>query len=277
MTDVAHDLLRLAALFSAGLILLAGTTADLYFLFLAQRQHGVFLLPHRRDLEQRPFGVQQVLLVLVATLFLSLPALFGKNEAKTPSEASLLLGPVVYALAGLLAAALGLYVARATFRQAFGSVGCGARQAVGKGLFYGVAVVPPVMLLSHVMAAAADVLGFEPRPQEVFDWLSDEGVSDGTRVCLMASAIMLAPVIEEVLFRGVLFPALLKARAFASAALLSGLYFALVHMHAVSLLPLLALSVAFSAAYAATGSLLTPIVMHAIFNATSLLLYLSGP
>ncbi len=276
MTDTAHDLLRLLAFATAGLILLAGATIDLYLAFLFQRRLTNPSLPARAELERRPFAAPHVQLTLFTTLFFVLPALFQKPNPPTPTETALVLGPVVYALAGLLTASLCLYLARSTVREAFGSAACTARRAVGKGVLYGLAVIPPVMLLSHVMAAVADGLGYAPKMQEVFDWLSDSGVSNGTRLFLMATAIVVAPLVEETLFRGILFPALLKGRAFASAALLTGLYFGLVHLHAISLLPLLALSAALSAAYASTGSLLTPIVMHALFNATSLLLYLSG-
>jgi membrane protease YdiL (CAAX protease family) len=96
------------------------------------------------------------------------------------------------------------------------------------------------------------------------------------RVGLITAAVLIAPTVEEFVFRGILFRALLRHRRFAYAALLSGAYFALVHLHAPSFLPLLALSAAFSAGYAATGSILTPIVMHALFNAVSLLAYFAG-
>lgn len=276
MSDTTRDLLHLVSLSGAGLILLAGATLDLALVFRFQRRLSAPRLPARADLGRRPFGAPHALLALFTTLILTLPALFQKPSPPTPTETALVLGPVVYALAGLLTVALCLHLAHSTFREAFGSATCPTRRAIGKGVLYGLAAVPPVMLLSHVVAAVADRLGYEPRGQEVFDWLSDNGVSAGTRVFLMASAVFLAPLVEEVLFRGILFPALLKGRAFASAALLTGLYFALVHVHALSLLPLLALSVALSAAYASTGSLLTPVVMHALFNATSLLLYLAG-
>ncbi|MDR2849578.1 MAG: hypothetical protein LBW77_03430 [Verrucomicrobiota bacterium] len=47
-------------------------------------------------------------------------------------------------------------------------------------------------------------------------------------------------------------------------------------MHGPSFLPLLALSAAFAGGYAATGSLVTPVVMHALFNFASLCFYLAG-
>jgi membrane protease YdiL (CAAX protease family) len=94
---------------------------------------------------------------------------------------------------------------------------------------------------------------------------------------MLAAAVLIAPVVEELLFRGILLPALLKARSFLFAALLTGAYFALVHLHAPSFLPLLLLSAAFSAGYAATGSILTPMAMHAVFNLTSVMFYFADP
>jgi membrane protease YdiL (CAAX protease family) len=125
------------------------------------------------------------------------------------------------------------------------------------------------------MTSLTESLGFEPKLQEVFDWLGDGSLALGTRVFMMVAAIVIAPVVEETLFRGILFPSALKGRTFFSAAMITGTYFALVHFHAASFLPLLALSMAFSAGYAATGSILTPIVMHALFNLTSVLFYLA--
>jgi membrane protease YdiL (CAAX protease family) len=90
---------------------------------------------------------------------------------------------------------------------------------------------------------------------------------------LVFFAVGVAPVVEELLFRGLLLPIVLQGRSFLFGALLTSLYFALIHLHAPSLLPLLLLSVGFSAGYAATGSILTPIAMHVVFNVTGLLLF----
>lgn len=273
MGHTAPDLWSLLAFAAGGALLLAGTCADLYLAFLFQRRAAGLYLQARSVLEGRPFGAFHVQLALFVTLLFALPAVFQKPDVPAPSEAALVLGPVVYALAGLLVVSLCLFRSGASARDAFGSPGCGAWRAAGYGLLYGLAAIPPVLLLSHASASAAEALGYAPKVQQVFDWLSDDSVSAGTRLFLIAAAVLLAPLTEEALFRGILFPALLRGRAFASSALLTGLYFGLVHLHATSLLPLLALSVALSAAYAATGSLVTPVVMHALFNGTSLLLY----
>ena len=276
MVQNASELPRVLFLAAAGLIVLAGATADLVLAFLLQRRIKRLELPHLSDLRARPFSFPHAFLVLMVTLLFAASAILQAPGAPRPSEASLIAGPLFYALAALLVASASLFLTRTTFREAFAPRARTAPRPTASGVLFGLALLPPTILLSLGLSSAAESLGFEPRLQEVFDWLKDGGVSTGTRLFMMAAAVVIAPVVEETLFRGILFTALLKGRSFASAALLSGLYFALVHVHGPSLLPLLALSVAFSAAYAATGSILTPIVMHALFNLTSLFIFLGG-
>lgn len=275
MVHSLSDPARLALYGAVGLIVIAGATIDLILAFLVQQRSRGPSLPHLRDLKARPFDIPHAFLVLMVTLLFVASALVTPAGAPTPSEVTLIAGPLFYALAGLLVTSVCLFLSGTTFREAFVPRPHTTSRTFAKGILFGLAALPPVILLSLGMSSATESLGIEPRLQEVFDWLEDGSVSTGTRVFMMAAAVVIAPVVEETLFRGILFPALLKRRSFASAALLSGLYFALIHLHAPSLIPLLALSIAFSAAYAATGSLLAPIVMHALFNLTSLLIFLA--
>jgi len=260
----------------AGAVVLSGVTLDLYLAFLLQRRRPPVALPASDVIRQRPFSAYQALHVLFVTLVFALPSLAGKPGSEPPSERSLILGPTLYALGAFLVTAICLRQTGSTIRAAFSSERQSAARALRQGLVYGLAAIPPVLLLSQLSNALAERLGFVPRLQEVFDWLSNDGYSWGMRGFMMFAAVCLAPVAEETLFRGILFPCCLKGRTFAGAALITGFYFALIHFHAPSLLPLLGLGVAFSAGYSATGSLLTPIVMHALFNAASLLFYLAG-
>jgi membrane protease YdiL (CAAX protease family) len=275
MLESVSELPQLLLLAAAGTILIAGAAIDLYLLFSVQRRAAPCFLRAQPELKRSAFTLLHALQVLLITLLFAVPAILQKTDAPPPPASAFVLGPILYAMLGLLAVSACLAQTGQTFRTAFLGTACTSKQAILKGVQYGLAAIPPVILLSHVLSICTESLGYEPRLQEVFDWLGDPSIGWGVRLFMMLAAVFLAPLAEEALFRGVLFPALIKNRSFASAALLSGLYFALVHLHAPSLLPLLALSVAFSAAYAATGSLLTPIVMHALFNATSLLLYLA--
>ena len=87
------------------------------------------------------------------------------------------------------------------------------------------------------------------------------------RITLGVAAILLAPVAEEILFRGILYAAI-KQAGFPRIALWGTvLLFAYVHMNAVSFLPLAALAMVLTALYERTDNLLAPIVAHAMFNA----------
>ncbi len=275
MFRVPPEFARLALLAAAGAVFLAGITLDLCLAILLQRRTRPVAFFSAAELHKRPFALPHAALVVMVTLLFAATNLSLQPGAPPPAEGNLIAGPLFYAFAGLLTVALCLFTGRSTFRAAFLPHPHNAARTLRDGVVFGLAVIPPVTLLSLGVAAVTERLGFEPQLQEVFDWLNDGATSGATRAFMMAAAVFIAPVVEETLFRGILFPALLKGRSFASASLLSGLYFALVHFHAPSLLPLLALSVGFCAAYARTGSLLTPIIMHAVFNATSLLLNLA--
>jgi len=86
------------------------------------------------------------------------------------------------------------------------------------------------------------------------------------RLTLGAAAILLAPLAEEILFRGILYPAI-KQLGFPRLALWgSALLFAAVHMNAVTFVPLTVLAVVLTALYERTDNLLAPIIAHALFN-----------
>ena len=88
--------------------------------------------------------------------------------------------------------------------------------------------------------------------------------------CIIAIAVTVAPVFEEVLFRGILLPAMARRWGTGAAIFLTSFLFALVHFHIPSLVPLFVIATAFAVGYVYSGSLLVPIVMHALFNAVNL-------
>jgi membrane protease YdiL (CAAX protease family) len=92
------------------------------------------------------------------------------------------------------------------------------------------------------------------------------------RIAMYCTAIILVPISEELLFRGVLLPWAVRRVGFWPGIALISLLFAAIHMHLPALLPLFLLSVFFCVAYARTRSLLVPICMHACFNGISILM-----
>ncbi len=90
-----------------------------------------------------------------------------------------------------------------------------------------------------------------------------------------AFAVLVAPVTEEAVFRGLLFPAFRHAagggrRGYWIGAVVSSLLFAGIHAHGPSLLPLFGLAMVFATVVEHTDSLATTMVAHALFNASNI-------
>ena len=90
------------------------------------------------------------------------------------------------------------------------------------------------------------------------------------RITLGAAAVLLAPPAEEILFRGVLYPAIKQAGFPRLALWVSTLLFAVVHWNAPTFVPLAVLALVLTALYERTDNLLAPITAHAVFNAVGL-------
>ena len=87
---------------------------------------------------------------------------------------------------------------------------------------------------------------------------------------------VLAPVVEELLFRGFLQNALTRHMPFWAAIILSSFGFALVHGQPYAIPGLMSLSLAFGYIYHRTGSLRTNIILHMANNALALVLLTQG-
>lgn len=112
--------------------------------------------------------------------------------------------------------------------------------------------------------------GVEPSVQKVVDIILN-AEPFALKVYLVFLAVVLAPVFEEFLFRGVLFPMLARWMPLKTAAVLVSVCFALLHAHVPAFLPLMLVSLCLCYAYWWTGSLWVNIGMHMLFNGINLL------
>lgn len=120
--------------------------------------------------------------------------------------------------------------------------------------------------------AFIDALGIEPRgnlPSNAFDTVP-------LAVLTGIISLVLAPLMEETFFRGFLFGGLRGRWGLFLAAVGSGFLFALAHLDPLLYLPFTAVGVLFAWGYAYSGSLLTSIAAHLMFNAVSYGLAVSG-
>jgi uncharacterized protein len=91
----------------------------------------------------------------------------------------------------------------------------------------------------------------------------------------MITAAVAAPLFEEYLFRGFLFPSLTRYFSVWQSIGLSGLIFAVAHLSVSEILPLAVLGSILAYVYYRTGNLLASMLIHSLWNGGSLLtLYL---
>lgn len=141
--------------------------------------------------------------------------------------------------------------------------------ALGYGFGFLVALLPIFIAASEF---AARKLGSEAKLQPLVE-LYQAAVRnrDWTVIwhtCLAAAVI--APISEEILFRGYLYQGLKRFIGPIPSAILGAVLFAAIHPTAAGLPGLTLLALALTIAFEWSGSLLVPIVMHALFNSLSL-------
>ena len=243
-----------AAAFAAGLV------------YAAVRQINVrrFLAPERY---RGPSVLVLLALILVVASVITAP--FGEDAA------TLLLGSGELSLAGsivLLVATQAalllvswLFVFRPNALAALPAFpGPDAARAVGEGLGWGVVAWFGATLVSYGVVVLLEATGVEATPQAAEQAL---GLVEPWLAVL--AIVVLAPIAEELFFRGVVFNAFKRERGRRWAYVGSAALFAVIHLSLVALVPIFLLGLALAWVYERTGSLLAPIVMHAVVNGVS--------
>jgi membrane protease YdiL (CAAX protease family) len=165
---------------------------------------------------------------------------------------------------GLLSVSAGLVAAPRALAgiRLLGGIG------LGRSLLLGLAMSIPAWLVAQLLATLAAVilqaLGFSP----------DLGVADtviarGDPTVILLAFLLVAPVAEEIFFRGVVFNAWEREYGQWVAVGGSAALFAVIHTSLFALVPIFALGIALALVYRRTRSLVATMAMHAGFNAIS--------
>lgn len=160
-------------------------------------------------------------------------------------------------------------------RPAMSSVRVPLAKAIGIGLFYFLCFIPPRLGIelgwTHLLQWLSTMgLPVAMDEQDITGTLSSAPPAAYAALLLMAGVV--APIVEESIFRAGLFR-FFKGRMSPVAALVaSSLIFSAMHMNLLVFPTLFFLGMALCLAYEATGSIKVPIAMHAIFNLNSILL-----
>ncbi len=156
-----------------------------------------------------------------------------------------------------------------SLRAAFGIEGRRAPAHAGLGAALYPASLPAVAAAAFVAQLAIRRFGIEAGPQEVLRLMMDRGAG-AMRFYLIALAVAIAPVAEEILFRGIVMPVLARHTGTVWALVASAAVFAALHMNLAAAAPLFVLGLVLGLAYLYSGSLTVPIALHAVFNSVSI-------
>ena len=159
------------------------------------------------------------------------------------------------------------------WHQALGLRRNSSLDAIGSGVVFFLAVLPPLAVVFAGFSKLCQLVGIPDNPQPIADILA---TSDSKFVVALITgfAVAIAPVFEEFFFRGFAYPVLKQRWGMWPALLTVSLVFAIIHFHVPSLGPLLVLGLGLALAYELSGSLLAPITMHALFNAANVAMLL---
>ncbi len=240
-------------------------------LYVAVRQLRVrrFLPPER----YRGPGVL-VLLVLVFALVSIITAPFGADAAALlMGEGELtFLGAAVLLIATQVALLLVSWflVFRPGALAALPSLpGRDPGGAIRAGIGWGLLAWLGATIASAGVVWLLERIGVEAEPQA-----AERAIQILDPWLVVLAVVILAPIAEEVFFRGVVFNAWLREHGRRWAIIGSSALFALIHASVVAVVPIFLLGLALAWVYQRTGNLLAPIAMHATVNGISVALAL---
>lgn len=152
-----------------------------------------------------------------------------------------------------------------------------SRPALGRVVLAAVVValvVTPVALVLNYYSGQI-ITALQSKPAEMQPSMKVLEISHtlGRRILFSFAGIVLAPVAEEIIFRGVLY-ATVKEAGYPRLALFgTSFIFAAIHGSTMTLVPLTFFAIVLAMLYERTGRLLAPIVAHATFNAVNIIYY----
>jgi membrane protease YdiL (CAAX protease family) len=144
-------------------------------------------------------------------------------------------------------------------------------KAMALALLVGLLLVPVALSLNKLCYNLIEAANWTPE-QQIPVKILKTNESWPRRIWFGISAVVFAPLVEESLFRGVLYP-LIKQQGYPRAAVwVTSLFFALIHFNLMTFVPLTVVALVLVWLYEFTDALLAPILAHGLFNLVNFLL-----
>lgn len=191
-------------------------------------------------------------------------AIYARRGATMPAALNVVVGTVT--LHGIAIPAL-LWFVRENDRSVSGAFGLrtgSRRRAILTGIGAAVVALPVIYGLQALSVVVLKAIGMKPDAQENVKLLLEGGFA--LRAYIAVFAVVVAPMVEEALFRGVLLTFFRDLGHCRAGVWFTAVLFGLVHFNRAAFVPLAVFGLLLAWLYERTGNLLAPLAAHATFN-----------
>lgn len=168
-----------------------------------------------------------------------------------------------------------LYRQKSNWGQAFGLRLGSPMTIIIHGVVFGLAAFPLSLILVDGLRLVLEQFGQHPESQEVIKMIQQDspgGLSQKIAIGILSLGV--APIVEEVLFRGVLYVHLRDLGYPQIAMWGSAMLFGFVHGNSIAFIPMMLLAIFLTLIYEKYANLMVCIATHATFNAANFILCL---
>ncbi len=182
---------------------------------------------------------------------------------------------LVFYMAGMLLCVVYLLERNGhSWHQVFGVRHDTWRRDSMQGLTAFLVMMPVLLLAALVWQAGLSNFQVEITCQESLKFMKHDKTTPIALVSMILMSVLWAPLIEELWFRGIFLPLFARRIGMIGAILLQALFFAMLHEHLPAIATLFVLGTALGLVYVCSGSILTAVVLHAVFNAFNILMFM---
>ena len=249
---------------------------------LAELANGDYF--DRAVLTHKPWNPESLLWLGCALMLALVPGAAVANLFEAGSVAQMAANVTVLPVAILVSVIVWLQANRRVYRQsfrladAFGFARGNTVRCLLLGLGTGLMLVIIAMMLAWCTNELLKAFGDEAEPQKLVTLIAEEAAKPdrtASRIFFVVMAVAVAPIAEEILFRGILYPVIKQIGHPSLAAIGTAILFALFHVNLLTFASLTVVALGLIAVYELTDNLLAPITAHAVFNASNLIMLFS--
>ena len=223
----------------------------------------------------------KVFLAYVILMFVGMPlimqfvsVIFGHNFLSTIGQRSVVLFVTLFI--NLSICSYVFYIVRVEHHQSIAALGISLvnlSNNIIQGIKKYLITLPLIMLAGFIINSISSYYGINPEMQDVVRWILEEK-SLFVLFSLIFFGIIIAPTIEEIIFRGFLQSALKNYFGGRYAILISASLFAAVHMDVFAFFQILILGMLLGYLYEKTQTLVASVVVHILHNSLTLVFLL---